>query len=237
MNTVKTLFRKATTCDICHDDNKIEIILIGVYERKEYTLDISHLDKVLSYKQVSALLKYAEKNQIQETETEQTLSDSETVCPSQSEAIKVAETDTLSNELQIVEDEKGMGYVVEEKPFPNLEFRLIVAGSRTFTDYALLESYCDKMLINKQDHEITILSGGAKGADTLANQYAVCRGYDFELYSADWDNYGKKAGYIRNIEMAKNADALIAFDGGTKGIGHMIDIARARRLPTRIKKV
>ncbi len=217
MEIIKTLSTKGNICHISTNDTHIKITVV---DGDSYLLEISHLDKVLSYKQLSALVKYAEKNQIQETE--QTLTDSDTLCPSQSEATKVAEGDTSST---------------EEKPFPSKTFRVIVAGSRTFTDYALLESYCDLMLSNKQDHEITIISGGAMGADDLARHYAWWHQYDLEIFEADWKKHGKKAGYIRNLEMAEHADALIAFDGGTKGIGHMIDIARAKRLPLRIKKV
>lgn len=54
---------------------------------------------------------------------------------------------------------------------------------------------------------------------------------------ADWDKHGKSAGYKRNEEMARNADALIAFwDGKSKGTKHMIDIARECNLPARIVK-
>ena len=54
-------------------------------------------------------------------------------------------------------------------------------------------------------------------------------------FPADWDKHGKSAGYKRNLEMAENADALIAFwDGESRGTKHMIDIAKEKNLLTRI---
>ena len=58
---------------------------------------------------------------------------------------------------------------------------------------------------------------------------------DLRIFIPQWDKYGKKAGYLRNVEMAENANALIAFwDGKSKGTKHMIDIATERNLPIRV---
>lgn len=109
--------------------------------------------------------------------------------------------------------------------------RLIVAGSRGFNDYELLKRKLDYVLRNRVDERITIVSGTAKGADQLGEQYAKERGYALMRYPADWDKHGKSAGYIRNKEMAKNADGLIAFwDGKSRGTKHMIDLAREQGL-------
>lgn len=116
------------------------------------------------------------------------------------------------------------------------QYRVIVAGTRDFNDYQLLCEKCDKILANKaKDSEITIVSGTAKGADRLGERYAKERGYRIERYPADWDRDGNKAGPLRNIEMAKNADALIAFwDGQSRGTRHMIDTALDEELSVRI---
>ena len=54
-------------------------------------------------------------------------------------------------------------------------------------------------------------------------------------FPADWDKYGKAAGYKRNGEMARNADALIAFwDGKSRGTKHMIDLAKKYDLQARV---
>lgn len=131
--------------------------------------------------------------------------------------------------------------------------RVIIAGGRHFEDYKLLKFKCNEILKNVIE-EILIVSGGAKGADTLAIKYAKEKGYKFKVYEADWDNisipgavasqrkgsdefYNVYAGKERNIKMAKNADCLIAFwDGKSRGTEHMIDVARQKNLKVRIIK-
>ena len=121
---------------------------------------------------------------------------------------------------------------MEDKPI----YKTIIAGGRDFMDYNLLKEKTDKILQEKKvTHKIVIISGCARGADTLGLRYASENAFDVEEYPADWDKYGKKAGYMRNVEMAENADALIAFwDGKSKGTKHMIDIATERNLPIRV---
>ena len=115
-------------------------------------------------------------------------------------------------------------------------YKIIIAGGRDFMDYNLLKEKTNKILQEKRvSHKIVIISGCARGADTLGLRYASENTFDVEEYPADWDKYGKKAGYVRNVEMAENADALIAFwDGKSKGTKHMIDIATERNLPIRV---
>jgi len=115
------------------------------------------------------------------------------------------------------------------------KFRVIVAGSRGFNDYQLLENELDRLLAHKP--EIVIISGTARGADQLGERYAEERGYPVEKYPADWDKYGKSAGYKRNQVMADNADALVAFwDGNSRGTQHMVNIARDAELNVRVIK-
>jgi hypothetical protein len=114
--------------------------------------------------------------------------------------------------------------------------RVIIAGGRDFKNYELLKTCCDKILSNVKG-EIEIVSGTANGADKLGEKYAKERGYKIKQFPADWDAHGKSAGYVRNKEMASYSDALIAFyDGQSKGTGHMIAIATASGLRTRIIK-
>ena len=116
-------------------------------------------------------------------------------------------------------------------------FRIIIAGSRGFNDYELLKNKMDHLLsrVSKEYDEIHIVCGKARGADTLGEQYAKERGYVVDAYPADWNKYGKSAGYRRNVQMAENADALAAFwDGNSPGTRHMIDIAKSYRLSVRI---
>ena len=110
--------------------------------------------------------------------------------------------------------------------------KVIIAGSRDFDDYKLLRKYCDHILQNQND--IEIVSGTAKGADQLGERYAIERSYKIIKFPADWSK-GKSAGYIRNEEMAKYGDALIAFwNGISKGTEHMINLAKKYKLKIRI---
>lgn len=100
--------------------------------------------------------------------------------------------------------------------------KIAVVGSRTFNDYKLLRS-----TLNKYDHIELIVSGGAKGADSLAEKYARENGIETLIFKPDWDKNGKAAGYIRNVDIIKNCDLVIAFwDGKSKGTKHSIDLAK-----------
>jgi len=110
--------------------------------------------------------------------------------------------------------------------------KVIVAGSRDFNDYETLKTVCDFML-SRQD-EVEIVSGTARGADLLGERYAKEKGYSIKQFTPDWSK-GKSAGYIRNEEMAKYGDALIAFwDGKSKGTEHMINLAKKHGLKVKI---
>lgn len=118
------------------------------------------------------------------------------------------------------------------------ELRVIIAGGRDFDNFSLLIDKCIEILaaITKEDdsiEKIRIVSGTARGADRLGEQYAQIAHYEVSKFPADWDTYGKSAGYRRNAEMAKFASAdgnigvLIAFwDGKSRGTKHMIDLAK-----------
>lgn len=97
-----------------------------------------------------------------------------------------------------------------------------IVGSRDFNDYWMLASYVDKLV---EEYGITsIVSGGAKGADTLARTYAEANGLELIEYLAEWDRYGKSAGFKRNELIWKDSDVIIAFwDGESKGTKHTID--------------
>lgn len=99
-----------------------------------------------------------------------------------------------------------------------------MAGGRDFNKYQLLKSTLDSY-IAQQDSEVEIISGGARGADNLGELYAREKGLPLTVVRAKWDLFGKSAGYKRNVEMSLIATDLIAFWSGSKGTGHMIDIA------------
>lgn len=113
-------------------------------------------------------------------------------------------------------------------------FRVIIAGGRDFNDYELLERSMDKLLVNITE-DIAVVCGMARGADTLGEVYAKSRWYEVHYFPADWNQFGKSAGYRRNEQMAQNADALAAFwNGESRGTKHMIDLAKRYNLKVRI---
>ena len=115
------------------------------------------------------------------------------------------------------------------------ELRVIIAGSRDFSDYELLKKSTIEIITKKTMlPDLTrIISGGARGADTLGERFANEMGLEISRFIPDWDGLGKRAGYVRNAEMAKfaveddNYGVLIAFwDGQSRGTKHMIDLAK-----------
>lgn len=115
-------------------------------------------------------------------------------------------------------------------------FKVVVAGGRDFNDYELLKETLNHLL-QKKLPDVEIVSGAARGADALGERYA--KEYNLGLHKkpADWDRYGKSAGYRRNAEMAKYADAAVCFwDGKSKGTKHMIDLAEKEGLQLKIIK-
>lgn len=128
------------------------------------------------------------------------------------------------------------------------ELRIIIAGGRDFTDYNLLKKTIKDYLVSliARGYHITpdvikIISGTAKGADQHGEKLADEFGFQVYRFPADWDRYGKSAGYIRNKEMAKFASdgdlcgVLFAFwDGESKGTKHMIDLAGEYGVATHI---
>jgi len=111
--------------------------------------------------------------------------------------------------------------------------KVIIAGGRNFNDYEKLCQFCDKVL-SKQT-KVEIVSGTANGADKQGEKYARDKGYPIKQFPADWNKYGKSAGYKRNAQMSDYADALIAFwDGNSKGTKHMIELAKRANLKVRV---
>lgn len=131
-------------------------------------------------------------------------------------------------------------------------FKIIIAGGRDFEDYGALESYCKHILQNQSN--IEIVSGTAKGADELGERFAIENNLALKSFPAPWHEienkpknqigvnssgkkYWKRAGAVRNKQMAKYADALIAFhDGESKGTANMIEEAKKNKLRIRVKE-
>lgn len=116
--------------------------------------------------------------------------------------------------------------------------KIIIAGSRGFTNYKVVEEAVSRLLQRYTPDQIEIVSGGAAGADRLGERYAKEKGMALKIMPADWNTYGKSAGYRRNAEMAKYAThAIIFWDGQSSGTKHMIDLATEANLTVRVVNV
>ncbi|MGJ0846449.1 DUF2493 domain-containing protein [Tissierella praeacuta] len=127
--------------------------------------------------------------------------------------------------------------------------RVIIAGGRDFNDYGLLfhktheifkQLSDEKHLTGRVDidiNNIEIVSGTARGADQLGEKFAKEHEIRIKRFPADWNTFGKRAGYIRNEQMTKYAKedkklgVLIAFwNGESRCTKHMIDLANKHEL-------
>lgn len=105
--------------------------------------------------------------------------------------------------------------------------KTIIAGSRGITRYAYL-----LQAIELSGFDITeVVSGTCRGPDRMGERYAADKGLPIKRFPADWDRLGKSAGFVRNLEMAKYADAcIVLWDGKSRGTKHMIDITDKQEL-------
>lgn len=109
---------------------------------------------------------------------------------------------------------------------------ICIAGGRDFTDYKKMElsilSYItDIYNMRFLKEECTVISGAARGADTLGERFGRSYCKNVTRYPAEWEKFGKSAGYRRNIDMAKVSDIVFIFwDGSSKGTQHMINISK-----------
>ena len=110
--------------------------------------------------------------------------------------------------------------------------KIAIVGSRNFNDFDLMnrvvfQDYIEKNGLYAED--VMIISGGANGADKLAEKLAQLRGYKLVVFKADWNKYGKKAGIIRNQYIVESADVVFAF-WNKKSSGTANSIQRAINL-------
>lgn len=117
--------------------------------------------------------------------------------------------------------------------------RVIVSGSRDWHDADAINKALDKEL--KKHKVLTVVHGGARGADSLAGAWAkaqIVAGHKVteEIHHAQWDTHGRGAGPIRNQKMADlGADKVLAFPlGRSPGTRHMIKISRAAGMKVKV---
>jgi hypothetical protein len=111
--------------------------------------------------------------------------------------------------------------------------RVLVCGGRDYGDRATLYATLDRL--HAEHHFAVLIAGGARGADTLAEQWAKDRSIPTEIYMADWKGQGRAAGPIRNQRMLTEGkpDLVVAFSGG-KGTAGMMALARGAGVPVKI---
>lgn len=121
--------------------------------------------------------------------------------------------------------------------------KIVIAGSRTFGDDPKHRDLCFSVMdtIREMRHnhgdEVEVVSGTARGADKLGEEWARAHKLKLFLFPADWEKFGKSAGYRRNEEMARFADAAVIFwDGHSRGSQHMINLARQYELRLKVVK-
>lgn len=112
--------------------------------------------------------------------------------------------------------------------------KTIIAGSRGIDEYQLVVE-----AIQESGFKITeIVSGEARGPDTLGEQWGQAHGIPIARFPAKWDVHGKSAGFIRNNLMSSYAEALVAvWDGKSRGTRHMIESARKKGLKVYVKVI
>jgi hypothetical protein len=116
----------------------------------------------------------------------------------------------------------------------NMENIVGIVGSRNFNDYKLLCTVITNWI--KENGSIKkIVSGGCKGADTLAEKYADENKIEFVVHNAEWDKYGKAAGPIRNKKIVDDVTHLIAFpEKISLGTANTIGLAKRKGIPISI---
>lgn len=110
-----------------------------------------------------------------------------------------------------------------------------MCGSRDWTDENAIGDRLSRL-----GHEVgwhcTIVHGAARGADRIAAEIALSLGFRVEDHPADWPRYGRRAGFLRNVQMLSTGIGLVlAFQrGGSRGTQHTIDEARKRGIPVEV---
>lgn len=114
--------------------------------------------------------------------------------------------------------------------------RVLVTGGRKYSNRKLVYAALDRLYNSDYIGRMTLIEGGAKGADRLAQDWANQAHIDVDLITceADWDRYGLSAGMRRNKDMANlKPDVCIAFLGG-RGTQNMVDLCRERNIKVHI---
>lgn len=112
--------------------------------------------------------------------------------------------------------------------------KLAIVGSRDFTDYETFQQALAEF-ISEYGMPTSIISGGARGADSMAEKWSLEEDIPIVIYYPDWNTYGRAAGPIRNSQIVNDATHMIAFPvGESRGTQDSIRKARAKRIPLKV---
>ncbi len=116
---------------------------------------------------------------------------------------------------------------------------VLIAGCRDFNDYKIAKKCIDYYISNiREKYKITIISGGALGADSLGERYARENRFKIKRFLPDWEKYGRSAGPRRNKLMVETADYVICFwDGKSPGTRSTVNYTKSAGKPLRIKYI
>lgn len=113
--------------------------------------------------------------------------------------------------------------------------KVAIVGSRNYKHIERIGVRIGQLVKEYGAQNITIISGGAKGPDSIAVSYAIRKGIRITVYPANWNRYAKRAGPIRNTTIVNNADRIIAFwDGRSRGTRDTIDKAHLKQVPIEV---
>lgn len=108
--------------------------------------------------------------------------------------------------------------------------KLAIVGSR---DYPRLEDV--RQFVFEQERTTVIVSGGARGVDSVAVEEARRLHMPYEVYPADWNQHGRSAGFRRNQTIVDAADEVVAFwDGESRGTTDTVNRAKRANKPVRV---
>ena len=117
-----------------------------------------------------------------------------------------------------------------------VSYRVLITGSRDWINADIIQAALGYVIREKNElgFPTTLVHGGARGADALAEKLAKDIGWTIERHPAQWEQFGESAGYRRNAEMANlGADICLAFiKNNSKGATMMVDLAEKKHIPT-----
>lgn len=113
--------------------------------------------------------------------------------------------------------------------------KLMVCGSRTITDKDWIFKQIEDYIKELKAEDLVIIQGLAKGVDIIAKEWAENHNIKTLDFPAEWDKYGKSAGFKRNVTMVDECDCcLILWDGVSLGTKHDITLCKSKNKPHKI---